>query len=132
MPWSSWKHPLDKTEFIVPMNACPLQKKHLQYFLKWYLKVVYLNIKALWNTVSEVLYLYCNVVVHNQAGTTRNDWTDRKQIFHRYTKLHTSQKKQACVDCCCRGCSHPNPDTKALPPPFPHFFEEFLNILIQF
>ena len=62
-------------------------------------------------TLSEVLQLYCNVVVRNQTGTTRDDWTDRKQTFHRTTKLHTSPTKQASVDCCCRGCSNPAPDT---------------------
>ena len=63
--------------------------------------------------LSEVLQLYCNVVVHNKAGTTRDDWRDRKQIFSQpiTTKLHTSPTKQARVDCCYRGCSDPNPDT---------------------
>ena len=61
--------------------------------------------------IFEVLQLYCNVVVHNQAGTTRDDSTDRKQIFHRTKKLHTSPTKQADVDCCCRGCSDPSPNT---------------------
>ena len=38
--------------------------------------------------LSKVLYLYCNVVVHNQAETKRDDWTDAKQTFHRTTILH--------------------------------------------
>ena len=54
--------------------------------------------------------MYCDVVVHNQVATTRDDGRDRKQIFHRTTKLHTSQTKQAGVDCCYRCCSDPNPD----------------------
>ena len=57
------------------------------------------------------MQLYCNVVVPNQVGATRDDWTDRKQIFHRNTKLHTSPTKQVGVDCCCRGCFDSNPDT---------------------
>ena len=87
-------------------KASPL----LQAFEILSLKEIYLNIKALWST-SEVLQLYCNVVVSNQAGTTRDDWKDRKQIFHISTKLHTSWTKQAGVECCCRGCSDPNADT---------------------
>ena len=51
------------------------------------------------------------VVVSNQAGTTRDDWTDRKQLFHSTTKLQKSPIKQAGVDCCSRGYSDPNPDT---------------------
>ena len=61
--------------------------------------------------LSEVLQLYCNVVVHNQGGTTRDDWTDRKQIFHRTTKLRTIPTKQAGVACYCIGCFEPNPVT---------------------
>ena len=38
--------------------------------------------------LSRVLYLYCNVVVHNQAETKRDDWTDAKQTFRRTTILH--------------------------------------------
>ena len=38
--------------------------------------------------LSKVLYLYCNVVVHNQAETKRDDLTDAKQTFHRTTILH--------------------------------------------
>ena len=65
---------------------------------------------------SELLQLYCNVVVQNYARTTRDDRTDRKQIFHRTTKLRTIPTKQAGVDCYCIGCFDPNPDidTKGL------------------
>ena len=62
-----------------------------------------------------VLRLYCNVVVHNQEETKRDDWTDRKQTFHRTTILYTCPTKQAGVDCYCRRCSDPNPDTNASP-----------------
>ena len=61
----------------------------------------------------DILQLYCNVIVHNQAGTTRDDWTNRKQIFQRTTTLHTGPTKQVGVDCCCGGCSDPKPDANA-------------------
>ena len=77
--------------------------------------------------LSRVLQWSCNVVVHNQAETMRDDWTERKEIFHRTTILHTCPTKQAGVNCCCRRCSDPKPDTNA----FPDFLEEFLNILIH-
>ena len=49
MPWRSLKHPLDETKIIAATDTYPLQKKHLQCFksLKYYLKELYLNIKAL-------------------------------------------------------------------------------------
>ena len=59
--------------------------------------------------------MYCNVVVHNQAETKTDDWTDRKQTFDRTTILHACPARQAGVDCCCRRCSDPNPDNNALP-----------------
>ena len=65
--------------------------------------------------LSRVLQLYCNVVVHNQAETKRDDLTDRKQTFHKTTILHTCPTKQAGVGCCCRHCSDPDPDTNASP-----------------
>ena len=63
--------------------------------------------------LSRVLQLYCNVVVHNQAETKRDDWTDRKQTFQWTTIPHTCPRKQAGVDCCCRPCSNANPDCNA-------------------
>ena len=49
MLWSSRKHPLDKTEFIAPIDAYPSQQSIsiLQKSLKYYLKALYSNIKAL-------------------------------------------------------------------------------------
>ena len=80
--------------------------------------------------LSRVLQLYCNIVVHNQAEIKGDDWTDRKQIFHRTTILHTCPTKQAGVDCCCRCYSDTNSDTNALPRA-PNFSGEFLRILIH-
>ena len=65
--------------------------------------------------LSRVLQLYCNIVVHNQAETKGDDWTDRKQIFHRTTILHKCPTIQGRVDCCCRRSSNPHPDTNASP-----------------
>ena len=65
--------------------------------------------------LSRVLQLYCNIVVHNQTEIKGDDWTDRKQIFHKTTILHTCPTKQAGVDCCCRRCSNANPDNNASP-----------------
>ena len=62
--------------------------------------------------LSRVLYLYYNVVNHNQAETIRDDWTDRKQAYHKTTICST---KQASVDSCCRRCSNANPGNKTSP-----------------
>ena len=73
-----------------------------------------------------VLRLYCNVVVHNQEETKRDDWTDRKQTFHKTTTFpHVQQNKQVLV------LTADAVLTQTLTPmPLPDFLEEFLNILI--
>ena len=65
--------------------------------------------------LSRVLKLYYNVVNRNQAETIRDEWTDKKQTYHKTTILHTCPTKQAGVDCYCRPCSNPNPDNNASP-----------------
>ena len=65
--------------------------------------------------LSNVLQWYCNIVAYNQAEMKGDDWTDRKQIFHRTTILHTCPTKEAGADCCCRRCSYPKSDTNAYP-----------------
>ena len=61
MLWSIRKHPLDKTEFIAPMDAYLSQKSIsiLQVFETLYLKTLYLNIKAL----SNIILKYCSCTV---------------------------------------------------------------------
>ena len=46
MSWSSRKYPLDKIEFIAPMDAYPFEKKASLYLsLKYYLKALHSKFK---------------------------------------------------------------------------------------
>ena len=77
--------------------------------------------------LSRVLYLYCNVVVHNQAETKRDDWTDAKQTFHRTTILHTvQQNKQVFIVAADAVLTQ---RLTIMPPP--DFSEDFGSILIH-
>ena len=71
--------------------------------------------------------MYCNVVVHNQAGITRDDLIDRKRIFHRNTKLHKVQQNKHVFIVAAEAVLT---QTLTLMPPH-DFLEEFLNILTQ-
>ena len=78
--------------------------------------------------LSGVLQLYCNMVADNQAEIKGDDWTDRKQTFHRTTipyYTHAQQNKQVLIVAADAVL------TQILTPmPTPDFSEELLSILI--
>ena len=77
--------------------------------------------------LSRVLQLYYNIVIHNQAEIKGDDWTDRKQIFHRTTNYtHFQQNKQVLIVAADAVLTQP-----LTPMPPPDFSEEFLSILIH-
>ena len=47
IPWSSRKYPLDKTEFIAPVDVNPYAKEHLHTTHLWNIILNHLTIKAL-------------------------------------------------------------------------------------
>ena len=85
IPWSSRKYPLDKTEFIAPVDVNPYAKEHLHTTHLWNIILNHLTIKALtsdipWHNLDKNYIDLWLLLMYIPTQEASRNWMDSSYI----------------------------------------------------